>query len=219
MKMRLRRFGSWALTAGTLLGAAWLLPSALLVGAILVAHFSMPAALFIPEKLGLVEQPGPETKVSLIVPGQEEVQFVWAGTYQIYRNVTKNYFYKIVLVSQATGESVEVRALPRSGTPEELPLYEFEIEEPGDYTVTVSYLGQAPDNPEVLTILPYAGNQNATVAFFAAIAQVILVAVAGRGIYYLINRRKIQAEVALQEEKRNEFDNWLEEERQRKKRP
>lgn len=174
---------------------------------------AVQAALFIPNKLGLVERPGPETKVSLIIPGQEEVHFSWAGTYQVYRNTTEYNDYKIYLLSLATNRPVEIEPLPRLDAPDDLPLFEFEIEEPGDYLINVTYIRGPADGREVLTILPTVTNQNATVAVLAGICQAAVLLVALWGLYYLLWGRKIRAEAAA---RKAVFENWLAEAREKR---
>jgi hypothetical protein len=207
-----------SLGVGTVLGIiVWLVTLILAAFSLWLFDFAIQAALFIPDKLGLVERPGPETKVSMIIPGQEEVHFSWVGTYQVYRNTDEYNDYKIYLMSLATNRPVEVVPLPRLDVTEDLPLFEFEIEEPGDYLVNVTYISGPANGREVLTMLPNVTNQNATVAVIGGIIQVLLFSVAGWGIYYWLNRKKFQAQAVQQKERRTEFESWLAETREKRK--
>jgi hypothetical protein len=178
---------------------------------------AISASLFIPGKLGLVERKTPADNLSLIVPGREVLHFVHPGKYHIHRNVAAIHFYNISLVSNRTGEAVEIMGIPRKDVPgDDTPLFEFNIEEPGFYAMTVAVTGRTSDQREVLTLVPYVGNQNGAVAFFAMPIQLAIIGLAGWGAYYGLNRKKIRAEKALQASKQTEFEGWLAEERQRK---
>lgn len=58
---------------------------------------------------------------------------------------------------------------------------------------------------------------HATGAVIGGLVQVVLFSFIGWGIYRLVNRKKFQAQAALQDERRTEFESWLSEVREKRK--
>ncbi|MCI0393842.1 MAG: hypothetical protein L0332_06510 [Chloroflexi bacterium] len=198
--------------AGTLLVAfiGFLAPAAI-DGAVAVS-------LFIPDKLGLVDHVAAGEIVAVRGAGDHQVFLPRSGSYRIYSPEVLVDDTSVIFTSHDSGYlSI---ALPIDKEPfagpigEDTPQFLFDVEAAGPYTATVT----SPRDDVTMTIQPYVGNQNATVAVLGGIVQVATLFYGGRLAYYLLNRKRIDAEKVAQGDKREQMADFLDEARQKKRR-
>jgi hypothetical protein len=172
------------------------------------------AALFIPEKLGLVAQVGSDEIVE-VSGGDEAVAYLTRkGRYRIYSEMPIATSIEIIFVSQNSDQIIQATSLYSNDSEARInvdePQYVFQLEEPGTYTLLTTSLVEGALIEEVAySVTPYVGNVNATIAIVGGVIQIGIIAFGIRKLYEYVYREHIQKEKALQTTKRKEWDDFM----------
>lgn len=143
----------------------------------LTFQMAYEASLFIPNKLGILEEVSQEDLAIANTNNVTLIELSKSGRYRIYSQEPIANHTTITLTSQETGQPVEITPLYDSVPSYEVrvkteePQYVFVLDSPGVYKIAAESMSPAeiPDGGASITVTPYVGNYNATIALLAGL--------------------------------------------------
>jgi len=207
---------------GTLvIGMIAVLPLILLIVIVpsLTFQLAYDASLFIPNKLGLTEEVTEGETAFANTNNITLINLTKIGRYRIYSPQPIANHTIITLTSQDTEQQIEITPLHDFAPSDEVriktkdPQYIFNIDSPGTYKIEANAM-----NPEMLpegatlTVKPYVGNYNATIAFVAGFIQACIIIFIIRLVTMYFRKPAIVKEKDEQNKNREQFESFYDQE-------
>lgn len=180
------------------------------------------ASLFLPQKLGLISKVAPNEIVEVSGEQEQIVTLPRKGRYRIYSDEAIVLNTKITILTSDSSYSIDAVPLyDKNGSQYidvDKPQFVFNLDAPGTYTIITISSDSEPDvEQKKYSIVPYVGNQEATVGILGILIQLGLVAFCISLFYQVLFRGRIQDEKATQDKKREQMEAFLDNEIQNKR--
>jgi hypothetical protein len=190
------------------------------LGYLAVGNLPRQLALFLPDKLGLVDEVDAEDVMIIMPDVENEVLLFRRGKYELYTFDGRSGAYHVAIEPIDAEEAVWVtpadaaisgqarqeaaHGLPEhlvpAGQPASYLAYMAQVNEAGSYRiVATSQTSRAGE--ENLILVRSVANQNAFVAIFGGLAQIGLVVLAISLVYRFLNRDRLRARQAMRKQK------------------
>jgi hypothetical protein len=161
---------------------------------------TMNVLFFLPSKLGLIDPVRPEERITIHMPGERDIQLWRDGEYDVFSMYLIPPTYEIMLTSWTTGERIAVWPNAEEDAKATDPVFEFEVEEAGQYHVAVRYPEGQDPLENYLTFVPDIPNQEILALLFGAI-QVAVLAFVGWFVFRQIRRARAGAAFEARQER------------------